>query len=217
MSMATPQQSRNMKKGLAPKGHFFQALIEHFKRPVNLRRLLTVFTGAACEQWINCEAFMALRGYCPNAWIYPEWGKRDVAIFASESDERPSLLMETKVLYANYPLSKQRQKLDALANQLEQCRDLVGVDAPKNAVVGLVVGFDWTVTSSQLRERPRPNVPKRERLPRKLFEECGLENAFGHTGGRVLKGRVRSHKGTIAVEVHFEVVRLAGARAKLRS
>ena len=207
--MAHTQQLKIMKKGFAPKGHFFQTVMAHFARPASLHRLLAVFTGAACEQWINCEAFMALRGRCPNAWIYPEWGKRDVALFAAEDDECPSLLMETKVLYANYPLSKQRQKLEALANQLEQCRKLVGPDAPKNAVVGLVVGFDWTVVSSGLENRPRPKVPERDRLPRRLLEECGLENAFGHTGGRRLEGRVKSQNGHIDVKVRFEMVRLA--------
>ncbi len=208
--MAQSTGRRNARRGFGPKALFFGTVLEHFRQPKNLERLLTAFTGAACEQWINCEAFMALRAELPHAWIYPEWSKRDVALFASDEDEHPALLMETKVLYASYSEKKQLEKLRALAAQLAQCRKLVGADAPRNAVVGLVVSFDWAVTSSGETTRPRPKVAPRDRMPRSLLDEAGLENAFHHKGGRTLEGLVKTPGGHIDVEVRLEMVRLAG-------
>lgn len=197
----------NMKAGFGPKGLFFDAIKAHFDKPENLKRLLTVFTGAASEQWINAECFMALRDARPDVWIRSEWRKRDLALFESPNAERPELIVETKVLYANYPESKQRSYLFGLASQLESCRELVGEDAPKNAVVGLIVSFDWTLYVNG--ESTENRVPDLKDLPRALLNHCGLENAFNHTGGRVFDGRVPNSTGHHHVAVRFEMVRLA--------
>ncbi len=198
----------NMKPGFGPKDLFFHSIEKHFEKPANLKRLLTVFTGAACEQWINAECFMALREDRPDAWIRSEWKKRDLALFEYENAESPELIIETKVLYTNYPESKQRSFLLGLASQLEGSRELVDEDAPKNAVVGLVVSFDWTTYVGGEYLPPQKTKANHEDLPRSLLGHCGLENAFGHTGGRLFSGRVQRSGGHHEVAVRFEMVRL---------
>jgi hypothetical protein len=197
------------KYGFGAKKLFFSAIKAHFSRPENLERMLTVFTGAACEQWINCECFMALRGHLPNAWILPEWSKRDLALFASNEDEFPALLIETKVIYASYYHSNQSSKLRQLARQLKTCKKLAGKGAARNSVVGLVVSFDWTTTTNGITTKPRKDVLKSERMPRYLLTECGLVNAFGHTGGKKFRGLIKNPNGHVDVVVRFEMVRLA--------
>lgn len=210
--LASVPTRRRAPPGLGPKGLFFDAILPHFCAQSNLERLSSVLIGAACEQWINCECSIAIRQARPSLWVHTEWKKRDLALFATETDTVPALIIETKVLYSNYSSGKQLEKLRKLAGQLQHCGSLGGASGSPPAAYGLVVSIDYEASTADGQVwRPKASLPARERLPKALLVQAGLENAFGHGGGRVLRGRATTPSGHTRVSVRMELVRTAVA------
>lgn len=112
-----------MTKGINPKKWFYglhAALEAERDRPC-------ILAGAACEQWINGELFRVIaRGLDgTNLTAYPEWNKRqhDVVVMrhdpsSGEAWATPVAVVETKLVYSNYPPSTRRRHLERVIEQL---------------------------------------------------------------------------------------------------
>lgn len=111
-------------RGINPKRWFYD-LRRALDADANAR---VIFAGAACEQWLNGQLFSViaagLRG--TDLTAYPEWRKRDCAIFkVDDSGESPVAdwtepleITESKVLYLNYGPSKRVAYIRRLVEQL---------------------------------------------------------------------------------------------------
>jgi hypothetical protein len=125
------------------------------------------------------------RGFYP----YPEWKKRDLAIFRKHSDydhtdsyDSTEAIIETKVFYRGYGEEKTSSYVRTLARQLAHAKKIMASDGnPHGTCVGLLFGayvrwperFDRRQTRSTAREFTRESGA----TIRRVAKESGLSVA----------------------------------------
>ena len=172
------------KWGISPKQWFYGFRDELRARGNAVRARLA---GAAAEQWLNAEFFAFLsnnlsRGFYP----YPEWRKRDLAIFRRHPDykhtdsyDSTEAIIETKVFYRGYGETKTTSYVRTLARQLSHAQRLMAADGnPHGMCVGLLFGayvkWDERFDRRQIRSSPREFTRESGATIRRVARESGL-------------------------------------------
>lgn len=134
-------------RGINAKRWFYDLRGALRKDAVNARR---IFSGAACEQWVNGQIFSTIAGGLRGSPLtaYPEWNRRqhDCAVLrvgTGSSDtvvdwHDPVAVTETKLLYASYPERKRAAYVRRLLEQL-------AADSSAHLRIGFVIGiYAWS-------------------------------------------------------------------------
>lgn len=186
-------------RGIDPKGWFYGLRQQLRGDPGNR----IVFTGSACEQWVNGILFRVIAERLPRSLTaYPEWKRRqhDIAVLRVTQEKgravvdwkRPVTIIENKLIYLSYRAARRNALIEKLVQQLH------ARSTAKDRVGFLLAAYVY---------RPHEVVPKESF---DMFRE-DVGARFRTAARAVRRRRVTfDHEGSMETVLKETVVRVGG-------
>ena len=189
--------------GVNPK-RWFYALKTAFAE----RDAWTVFSGAACEQWINAELFrIVVKNLNSNLTAYTEAAKIDLTIHKVETVgktkkidwKNPLVILENKVIYENYYPSRRKNYFFKLIDQLRAKKNVTS----ECQRIGFYIGIyaNWSLDKKHIQTKG-----KFDEFRKKLGEEfqSWTMESFGEFKINY------DHKGCMETLLEFKTIKNGG-------